>query len=135
MLRTVAALALLWSGASLAQGVPANCPSNLSTADVISHDFDASFCELCGVGTVRLEIENPYRRVDDVDMSELVITEDLGASGLTYVTGSTRVNGVNIGTPSISEPVVGGVNGRRHVCAGGPAQWRRRQQPRTDSRI
>ena len=61
-------VALLWSGAAMGQAVPGNCPANLATADIINHDFDASYCELCGVGTVRLEIENPYRRVDDVDI-------------------------------------------------------------------
>ena len=41
--------ALLWSTESAAQAVPASCPSNLATADIISHDFTVSFCELCDV--------------------------------------------------------------------------------------
>ena len=36
----------LWSAETSAQAVPANCPSNLATADIINHDFTVSFCEL-----------------------------------------------------------------------------------------
>ena len=50
---------VLWSGEAAAQGVPASCPNDLATADIINHDFAVSFCELCDIGTVRIEIENP----------------------------------------------------------------------------
>ena len=72
----VAVVALLWSTDAAAQAVPANCPANLATANIINHNFGVSFCELCGVGTVRLEIENPYRRQDDVDFSDIIVTEE-----------------------------------------------------------
>ena len=39
------------------------CPSDLDSANIIEHDLSFSYCELCGVGTVRIVIENPYRIV------------------------------------------------------------------------
>ena len=102
---------LLWSGGASAQGVPANCPADLQTANIINHDFSVSFCELCGVGTVRLEIENPYRNSDDADFSDLIITEDLLASGLTYVPGTTSFSTNVGGPPPVVEPFVNGPNG------------------------
>lgn len=108
----LAALAsLLWSTESVAQGVPASCPSNLATADIITHDFSVSFCELCATGTVRLVVENPYRNADDVDFTNIVITEDLRISGLTYLPGTTRFDATNIAAPPLVEPVVSGANG------------------------
>jgi hypothetical protein len=106
-----ALLALLWSAESSAQAIPANCPANLATADIINHDFSVSFCELCDVGTVRMEIENPYRNQDDVDFSDIVVTENLNISGLTYLPGTTRFFGNNIAAPPLVEPVVSGANG------------------------
>ena len=101
-------LGLLWSTQAAAQAIPPNCPSNLGTANVIDHDFSVSFCELCSTGTVTLEIENPYRDADDADFSDLVITEDLQISGLTYVPGTTRFSTDNVPTPPVVEPVVSG---------------------------
>ncbi len=98
-------------GISAAQSVPASCPSSLATADLIDHDFTVSFCELCATGTVRLEIENPYRQNDDADFGSIVITENLGASGLTYVPNSTDFTATNQGAPADVEPAVGGPNG------------------------
>ena len=92
--------------------MPPSCPSSLSTADIIDHNFSVSFCELCGVGTVRLDIENPYRDDDDVDFSDLVVTENLLASGLTYVAGTTRFSTSNVPTPPVVEPVVSGADGQ-----------------------
>jgi uncharacterized repeat protein (TIGR01451 family) len=97
-----------------AQGVPDTCPAELGTADIIAHDFTRSFCELCAVGTVRIVIANPFRRGDDVEFSELVITENLMGSGLTYVADSTRFLGLNLTVPpavSAAEPTVTGVDG------------------------
>ncbi len=107
-----AALALLlWCSPAKAQSVPPGCPANLATADIVNHDFTVSFCELCDVGTVRLVIENPYRRQDDVDFTDIVITEDLMISGLTYLPGTTRFSASNTPTPPLVEPVVSGPNG------------------------
>ena len=87
------------------------CPASLHTADIIDHDLSISFCELCDVGTVRLEVENPFRASDDADFSQIVVTENFLSSGLTYVPGTTSFNGINVGTPPTVEPVVTGVNG------------------------
>jgi len=92
-----------------AQGVPPTCPSSLGTATIISNDFNVSFCELCDVGTVRIVVENPFRRTgDDIDFSEIVVTQNLRASGLTYVDGSTRFSGSNIAVPPEVEPTESG---------------------------
>ena len=63
------------------------------------------------MGTVRIVVENPFRRQDDVDFSGLVVTEDLESSGLTYVPGSTRFFGSSIAVPPVVEPTVGPPNG------------------------
>ncbi len=107
----LALMAAFWSTQAVAQAVPASCPSNLATADIIDHDFTVSFCELCDIGTVRLVIENPYRQQDDVDFSDIVVTQDLLISGLTYLPGTTRFDATNIAPPPLVEPAVSGPNG------------------------
>ena len=104
--RYIAGLALLIAGVlfsvpASAQAVPGNCPSGLATADLIDHDFSVSFCELCEIGTVRIEIENPFRNNDDADFSDIVVTENLLASGLTYVPGTTSFDTDNVPTPPV----------------------------------
>lgn len=99
------------SSEAKAQSVPASCPANLSTANIVSHDFTVSFCELCDVGTVRMVIENPYEQADLVDMADIAITEDLRISGLTYLPGTTSFTAVNMPAPPLVEPVVSGANG------------------------
>ena len=79
-------------------------------ADLIDHDFSVSFCELCEIGTVRIEIENPFRNNDDADFTDIVITEDLRASGLTYVPNSTQFTGNGVTAPPNVQPAVGGPN-------------------------
>ena len=106
----LAAGLLLLANPAAAQ-VPATCPSNLATADLIQHDFAVSFCELCEVGTVRMVIENPYRASDDVDFADIVVTEDLQISGLTYLPGTTRFTATNMAPPPLVEPIVSGTNG------------------------
>ncbi|MGI9342556.1 MAG: hypothetical protein ACR2QV_06875, partial [Gammaproteobacteria bacterium] len=103
--------AVLWSADAAAQAIPPTCPNDLGTANIIDHDFTVSFCELCEIGTVRIDIENPYRRVDDADFSDIVITENLLASGLTYVSNSTRFSTNNVPTPPVVQPAVSGPNG------------------------
>jgi hypothetical protein len=112
----LAGLALLLAGMlfslpASAQAIPPSCPSGLATADLIDHDFSVSFCELCEIGTVRIEIENPFRNNDDADFSDIVVTENLLASGLTYVSGSTSFDTDNLPTPPVVEPAVSGANG------------------------
>ncbi|MBT8077222.1 MAG: hypothetical protein KJO31_01540, partial [Gammaproteobacteria bacterium] len=104
------ALLLLVSGTAVAQ-VPPTCPADLDTANIIEHDFTVSFCELCDTGTVRMIIRNPYEEDDDADFSDIVITENLAASGLTYVANSTTFTATNLpGPPPLVEPVLGGAN-------------------------
>ena len=102
---------LLGAAKAGAQGVPATCPAALGTADLIDHDFSVSFCELCTTGTVRIEIENPFNAFDDVDFTDLVVEEDLLASGLTYVPNSTVFSGANVTLPGTVQPTVSGPNG------------------------
>ena len=105
-LRPALACALLIVASASAQAQDASCPANLGTASIIDHDFTVSFCELCDVGTVRIEVENPFRNNDDADMSDIVITENLLASGLTYVPNTTQFSGGN--APPDVEPTVNG---------------------------
>lgn len=114
-------LALASAGSAQAQAVPPSCPAELGTADLIDHDFTVSFCELCDVGTVRIDIENPTSTPNAVDFSQLVIDEDLQASGLTYVPGSTRFSGSNIVVPAPFDPSVGGANGSQLSWDLGPS--------------
>lgn len=95
-----------------AQVVPATCPAALGTADLIDHDLSVSFCELCSTGTVRIEIENPFDAGDDLDFADVVVAEDLQASGLTYVPNSTTFSTDNVATPAVVQPAVSGPNGR-----------------------
>jgi hypothetical protein len=108
LLLRMAGLLLL---AAPASAQPATCPPELATVDIIDHDFSVSFCELCDVGTVRIVVDNPLGPPDDVDFSEIVVTEDLLASGLTYVPGTTTFSGSNITLPPVVEPAVSGPNG------------------------
>ncbi|MHC4991530.1 MAG: hypothetical protein ACYTGC_11170, partial [Planctomycetota bacterium] len=109
MLLALCAL-LLPAERAWAQVVPDGCPPALGTADIISHDFSVSFCELCAVGTVRIVIENPLRIWNPVDFAEIVVSENLMASGLTYVEDSTRFAGINIAPPPDVEPTVSGLD-------------------------
>ena len=107
LLLALAALFLPAEG-TWAQGVPDGCPAALGTADIIRHDLSVSFCELCDVGSVRIEIQNPFQPWNRVDFSEIVVTEDLMDSGLTYVEGSTDFSGSNITVPADAEPTPSG---------------------------
>jgi hypothetical protein len=111
MLLPVIVCATFLFSAEDAAAQAASCPANLGTANVIDHNLSVSFCELCEVGTVRIEVENPFRNSDDADFSDIVITENLLASGLTYVPGSTQFFGSGITPPPVVQPSVGGANG------------------------
>ena len=108
-------LALLPADRASAQAVPPGCPAALNT-DLINHDLNAnpgvsvSFCELCSRGQVVIEIENPLGNSDNLDFSNIVIQEDLQASGLTYVPNSTIFSGNNIIVPANEEPTVSAPN-------------------------
>ena len=108
---TAMAFGCLLLAGELSYAAPPSCPASLDTADIIDHDMSVSFCELCEVGTVRLVVDNPFRQSDDVDFSDIVVRQDLIASGLTYVPGTTAFSGSNITLPPVVEPVVNGPNG------------------------
>ena len=110
LLRVFACAFLVFLSAT-AQAQDASCPANLGTANVIDHNFSVSFCELCAIGTVRIEVENPFRNNEDADMSDIVVTENLLASGLTYVPGSTQFFGTIVAPPPVVQPNVSGPNG------------------------
>ncbi|WP_321371819.1 hypothetical protein [uncultured Desulfuromusa sp.] len=61
----------------------------------ISHDLSNSYCELCGYGYITIVISNPYRYTENLNippepdipgatMSNMVLTVDLGSSGLVF---------------------------------------------------
>ncbi len=85
------------------------CSPALSSNSFIQHDLAASYCELCGVGPVRVRVTNPRGNGDD--LSNIVVVEDLRNSGLTYVPGSTTFVGINVAAPAAFNPVVSGPNG------------------------
>ncbi|MFL6621550.1 MAG: hypothetical protein ACJ8NR_02875, partial [Sulfurifustis sp.] len=86
--------------------VYAACPTLNPT---ITHQTNISFCELCGIGEVTIRFTYPGN--NNPDLTNLVIREDLGSSGLTYIPGTTSF-AVNNGTaPAPVNPTVSGANG------------------------
>ncbi len=73
----------------------------------LTHDSNNSYCELCNESEIRLLVTN----TGSVLLTNVVVTENLMASGLTYVPGSTTylVDGV-AGPAPLGEPVVSGAN-------------------------
>lgn len=117
-------LAFAMPRAALAQAVPPTCDPQLGTADLIDHDLSVSFCELCDRGTVQIEIENPFDPGDDLDFSNLIVREDLQASGLTYAgspTSTVSFSGQNISVPAPFDPTVSGPNGSLLTWDFGPS--------------
>ena len=76
----------------------ATCSDDPSTLNVISHDLSGSYCELCGSGQIRIVLTNEA----DQPLTNVTVVENLGASGLEYVTGSTTIDGVATGDPVIT---------------------------------
>ena len=102
----LAAFVFLWPfNAALAL-----CTPGLGVNSYIQHDLGASYCELCGVGEVRVRVSNLRGSGDN--LGDIVVVENLGTSGLTYVPNSTSFVGFNISPPAPFEPVVSGINGR-----------------------
>jgi uncharacterized repeat protein (TIGR01451 family)/fimbrial isopeptide formation D2 family protein len=61
---------------------------NLPDALQLTHDLTNSYCELCGVGEIRLTAAN----AGGITLENISVTEELLASGLVYVPDSTRVS-------------------------------------------
>ncbi|MFP6608532.1 MAG: hypothetical protein VCC19_18335, partial [Myxococcota bacterium] len=91
--------------------VPPTCPPDLGAETLVEHRFNVSFCELCDTGTVRIRVTNPFNPLENIDFAEIVVSEDLRASGLTYVPFTTTFSGVNVAPPPVVEPGVSGLNG------------------------
>lgn len=98
----------LLAGAALLSFVSAyaDCPT-LNPS--ITHQLSVSFCELCGIGQVTVRFTYPGN--NDPDLTHLVIAEDLGSSGLTYIPGTTTFAVNNGAAPAAFDPVVSGPNG------------------------
>ncbi|GMR17910.1 MAG: hypothetical protein BMS9Abin33_0305 [Gammaproteobacteria bacterium] len=80
----------------------ATCADDPATLNVISHDLTVSFCELCGTGQIRIVVSNP----SEENMTNIVVSENIGAWGLEYVPGSSTLNGVGIADPLIAGSVL-----------------------------
>ncbi len=74
-------------------------PCDLKPQPFIDHDLSTSFCELCSYGYVTIVAANPYRytnnpfdptvpEIPGAIMTNLVIEENLGVSGLSYDPGA-----------------------------------------------
>jgi len=81
---------------------------NLADSLQLTHNLVSSFCELCGVGSVRLTAQN----MGGISLTNISLTDDLMASGLTYVPGSTQIS-IDGGAPvAAGNPIVSGANGQ-----------------------
>lgn len=89
---------------------------NLANSLQLTHDLVNSFCELCGTGTIRLTAQN----AGGISLVNINLTEDLLASGLTYVAGTTQIS--IDGSPAVAaaDPVVSG--GSNQILNWTPAQ-------------
>ena len=82
----------------------ADCTTNPASFNVVSHDITAnpatspSFCELCGTGVIRIVVTN----TDTEPLTNLIVSENLGTSGLVYVANSTTVDSVPVADPDTS---------------------------------
>jgi large repetitive protein len=89
------------------------CPAQIDPS--ITHRVSGSattsisYCELCGIGSVTIRFSYPGS--NNPDLTNLVITENLGSSGLTYVTGTTTFSVNNGAAPASINPTVSGANG------------------------
>ncbi|WP_444933686.1 isopeptide-forming domain-containing fimbrial protein [Microbulbifer sp. JTAC008] len=86
-----------------------SCPSitdDPAGFNILSHRSGQSWCVLCGDGQVTIEVDVPsiFSGLSGTQsIQNIVIRENLGSSGLEYVTGSTSVSsGFVLGEPTIS---------------------------------
>ena len=85
------------------------CDIRNNAPDFIRHDLAGSYCELCGYGLITIVIANPY---EEVDLTHITVTENLGTSGLTFAPGAPSPISVN-GCPAGpgAAPTISGPNG------------------------
>ena len=85
---------------------------NVSNALSLTHDLANSYCELCGTGTVVLTVENVGGiSLTGTGVNGINVTEDLQASGLTYVPGSMQISIDGAPAVAANDPLVSGTNG------------------------
>lgn len=99
----LALLPLIFTSSLPAAPVTTSC-NNAPFNNVISHDLGFSYCELCGIGQVSILLRNP----SNITLDNMTVTENLGASGLTHVAGSTTVSINGGGFAATGDPVVSG---------------------------
>ena len=78
---------------------------NLSNSLQMTYDLGNSFCELCGVGTVYLTLQN----TGGISLTNIDLTVDLQSSGLTYA-GNARISVDGAAPVATSGPGVSGAN-------------------------
>lgn len=108
-------LALISPAVVSAAPVTTSC-GNAPFTNVISHNLTFSYCELCGIGQVSILLTNP----SNVVLNNLNVTENLGASGLTRVAGTTTYSINGGGFAATGDPLVSGASGE--VLTWTPAQ-------------
>lgn len=107
--------ALLGPATVAAAPVTTGC-SDAPFVNVISHNLASSYCALCGTGQVSILLTNPSNTV----LENLTVTENLGASGLTHVSGSTTVSVNGAAFVATGNPLVSGADGE--ILTWTPAQ-------------
>ncbi len=66
-------------------------------SNVITHAA-SSYCEFCGDGVVSITVQNP----SSASLTNITLVEDLLASGLVYVPGTTTINAVAAADPAVA---------------------------------
>ncbi len=79
---------------------------NLANSLQLNHNLTSSFCELCGVGSIRLTVQN----AGGISLININLVEDLLASGLTYVAGSTQISIDGAAPIAAGNPIVSGAS-------------------------
>ena len=78
---------------------------DLTAALSLTHSA-SSYCELCGDGEIRLLVQN----TNSVTLTNVVVTEDLQATGLTYLAGLSTIleDGVVVASGAAADPAIAG---------------------------
>ena len=79
---------------------------NLANSLQLTHDLANSFCELCGTGEIRLTVQN----TGGLSIENINLQENLMASGLTYVAGTTQISIDGAAAVAAGNPLVSGTN-------------------------
>lgn len=78
-------------------------------ADIeIVHDTTNTRCTLCADGEIVIEVRN----TGGVNLYDIILTEDLGTSGLIYQAGSSEVSLDGVNYTAVGDPALSGANNR-----------------------